>query len=192
MIFKEEWRKAPTGNNRSLCLLRVRNTCFPAEVNVLRLQIRIKPLLFDLPGTLARLPKVLRVCYIKLHSGGRWGAGVNYTIIVRWVSVRWLGAELIETLGSKIVGIKSGEMCWCSIISLYQSTSLSVSESVWMFPNSSETANPKDLKFWGMIPLGIRRTVSRKIACIVGMYTSDPSGQFYSLQYESSTYLRGW
>ena len=29
----------------------------------------------------------------------------------------------------------------------------------------------------------IRRTVSRKIACIVGMYTSDPSGQFYSLQY---------
>ena len=38
----------------------------------------------------------------------------------------------------------------------------------------------------------IRRTVSRKIACIVGMYTSDPSGQFYSLQYESSTYLRGW
>ena len=38
----------------------------------------------------------------------------------------------------------------------------------------------------------IRRTVRRKIACIVGMYTSDPSGQFYSLQYESSTYLRGW
>ena len=38
----------------------------------------------------------------------------------------------------------------------------------------------------------IRRTVSRKIACIVGMYTSDPSGQFYSLQYEASTYLRGW
>ena len=38
----------------------------------------------------------------------------------------------------------------------------------------------------------IRRTVSRKIACIVGMYTSDPSGQFYSLQYESSTYLGGW
>ena len=38
----------------------------------------------------------------------------------------------------------------------------------------------------------IRRTVSRKIACIVGMYTSDPSGQFYSLQYQSSTYLRGW
>ena len=38
----------------------------------------------------------------------------------------------------------------------------------------------------------IRQTVSRKITCIVGMYTSDPSGQFYSLQYESSTYLRGW
>ena len=77
MIVEEEWRKAPTGNNRSLCLLRVRNTCFPAEVNVLRLQIRIKPLLFDLPGTLARLPKVLRVCYIKLHSGGTWGGGLE-------------------------------------------------------------------------------------------------------------------
>ena len=24
------------------------------------------------------------------------------------------------------------------------------------------------------------------------MYTSDPSGQFYSLQYESLTYLKGW
>ena len=32
----------------------------------------------------------------------------------------------------------------------------------------------------------IRRTVSKKIACIVGMHTSDPSGQFYSIQYESS------
>ena len=78
-----------------------------------------------------------------------------------------------------------------------------VSESVWMFPDSSETANPSDLKFWGMIPLGMEKvlglkniqicwTVSRKIVCIVGMYTSDPSGQFYSLQYESSTYLQGW
>ena len=38
----------------------------------------------------------------------------------------------------------------------------------------------------------VRRTVSRKIACIVGMYTSDPSGQFYSLQYESLTYMGGW
>ena len=38
----------------------------------------------------------------------------------------------------------------------------------------------------------IRRTVNRKIAYIVGMYTSDPSGQFYSLQYESSTYLGGY
>ena len=32
----------------------------------------------------------------------------------------------------------------------------------------------------------IRRTVSRKIAFKVVMYTSDPSGQFDSLQYESS------
>ena len=28
----------------------------------------------------------------------------------------------------------------------------------------------------------IRRTVNRKIACIVGMYTIDPSGQFDFLQ----------
>ena len=47
---------------------------------MLRLQIGIKPLLFDLPGTLARLTKVLRVCYIKLHSGGRWGAGGSVEI----------------------------------------------------------------------------------------------------------------
>ena len=49
------------------------------------------------------------------------------------------------------------------LISLYQSTSLSVSEwvslSVWMFPNSSETANPSELKFWGMIPLGIGKVL---------------------------------
>ena len=38
----------------------------------------------------------------------------------------------------------------------------------------------------------IRQTVSRKIVCILGMYPSDPSGQFYSLKYESSTYLGGW
>ena len=30
---------------------------------------------------------------------------------------------------------------------------------VWMFPNSSETANPSDLKFWGMIPLGIGKVL---------------------------------
>ena len=41
--------------------------------------------------------------------------------------------------------------------SLYQSTSLSVSEYVWMFPNSTETANPSDLKFLGMIPLGMEK-----------------------------------
>ena len=27
---------------------------------------------------------------------------------------------------------------------------------VCLFPNSSETANPSDLKFWGMIPLGMQ------------------------------------
>ena len=35
----------------------------------------------------------------------------------------------------------------CFFLSLYKSASLSVSESVWMFPNSSETANPSKLKF---------------------------------------------
>ena len=44
-------------------------------------------------------------------------------------------------------------------ISLYQSNSLSVSECVWMFPNYSETANPSDLKFWGMIPLGMEKVL---------------------------------
>ena len=47
--------------------------------------------------------------------------------------------------------------------SLYESTSLSVSEFVCvfvcLFPNSSETANPSELKFWGMIPLGMRKVL---------------------------------
>ena len=51
--------------------------------------------------------------------------------------------------------------------------------------------SPWDWEGFRLKKLRIRRTVSRKIACIVGMYTSDPSGQFYSLQYEASTYLRG-
>ena len=73
---------------------------------------------------------------------------------------------------------------------------------VCLFPNSSKMANPSKLKFWGMSPwhedgfrlknIWICWTLSRKIACIVSMYTSNPSGQFYSLQYESSTYLQGW
>ena len=36
---------------------------------------------------------------------------------------------------------------------------LYVSESVCLFHNSSETANPIELKFWGMIPLGIRKVL---------------------------------
>ena len=52
--------------------------------------------------------------------------------------------------------------------------------------------SPRDGEGFRLKNIRIRRTVSRKIACIVGMYASDPSGQFYSLQYESSTYLRGW
>ena len=46
--------------------------------------------------------------------------------------------------------------------------------------------------FFRLKSIRIRGTVSREIACIVGKYTSDPSGQFSSLQYESSTYLGGW
>ena len=75
----------------------------------------------------------------------------------------------------------------CSHLSIYKSTSLSVSESVCLFvclfPNSSETANPSDLKFWWMIPLGmqndfgqknfwIRWTVSWKIACILAPHST--------------------
>ena len=88
--------------------------------------------------------------------------------------------------------------------SLYQNTSLSVSEFVCLF-GCSETANPSELKFWGKIPLGmekvlgwknirIRRTQENSIysGAENSMYTSYPSGQFYSLQYESSTYLQGW
>ena len=45
------------------------------------------------------------------------------------------------------------------LLSLYQSTSLSVSLCVWMFPNSSETANPSELKFLGMIPLGMEKVL---------------------------------
>ena len=80
-----------------------------------------------------------------------------------------------------------------------------MSESVWMFvPYLLRNGKPQqaeilrdDSPWYGegfrLKNIRIRRTVSRKIACIVGMYTSEPSGQFYySLQYEFSTYLRGW
>ena len=89
-------------------------------------------------------------------------------------------------------------------ISLYKQYDISESVCLFVcvFPNSSKTANSNKLKFEGWFPLGCRRfrlkniqicqTVSRKIACIVGMYTSNPSSQFYSLQYESSMYLQGW
>ena len=42
---------------------------------------------------------------------------------------------------------------------LYKSASLSVSLFVCWFPNSSETANPSELKFWGMIPLGMEKVL---------------------------------
>ena len=43
--------------------------------------------------------------------------------------------------------------------------------------------SPWDGEGFRLKNIQIRRTVSRKIACILVMYTSDPSGQFYSLQY---------
>ena len=43
--------------------------------------------------------------------------------------------------------------------SLYKSASVSVSLSVCLFPNSSETANPSELKFWGMILFGIGKVL---------------------------------
>ena len=45
--------------------------------------------------------------------------------------------------------------------------------------------SPWDGEGFRLKNIRIRRTVSSKIACIVGMYTSDPGGQFYFLQYES-------
>ena len=52
---------------------------------------------------------------------------------------------------------------WGSIISLSNRLSVDsewVCVCVWMFPNSSETANLiSDLKFWEMIPLGIGKVL---------------------------------
>ena len=86
-------------------------------------------------------------------------------------------------------------------LSLYKSASLSVSLSVCLFvprngkPRRAEILED-DSPWYGegfrLENIRIRRTVSRNIACIVGMYTSDSSGQFYSLQYKSLTYLGGW
>ena len=59
-------------------------------------------------------------------------------------------------------------------------------------PKTLMDDSPWDGEGFRLKNIRIRRTVSWKIASIVGMYTSDPSGQFYSLQYESSTYLGGW
>ena len=44
-------------------------------------------------------------------------------------------------------------------LSKRQSVSEWVCVCVWMFPNSSETANPSDLKFWGMISLGMEKVL---------------------------------
>ena len=89
-----------------------------------------------------------------------------------------------------------------NFISLYKSASLSVSLFVCSLTPPKRRGEPQraeilkndfpwDGEGFKLKNIRIRRTVSRKIACIVGMYTSDSSGQFYSLQYESLTYLGG-
>ena len=49
------------------------------------------------------------------------------------------------------------------VLSICLSVCVSVCLFVWLFvclfPNSSETANPSELKFWGMIPLGIGKVL---------------------------------
>ena len=45
------------------------------------------------------------------------------------------------------------------VLSLYKSNIMSVSEFVWLFPNSSKTTKPDELKFWGMIPLGMQEVL---------------------------------
>ena len=79
--------------------------------------------------------------------------------------------------------------------------SIFFSVSVCLFPNSSKTANPSELKLRDDSPwdgkgfrlknIRIRRTVGRKIACIVGSILAILAVNLY-IQYEASTYLRGW
>ena len=45
------------------------------------------------------------------------------------------------------------------VLSLYKSNIMSVSEFVCSFPNSSKTTKPDELKFWGMIPLGMQEVL---------------------------------
>ena len=45
------------------------------------------------------------------------------------------------------------------VLSLYKSNIMSVSEFVCSFPNSSKTTKPDELKFWGMIPLELRKVL---------------------------------
>ena len=59
---------------------------------------------------------------------------------------QWLTNVSFRTVSKLHLSIKAPVCQW-------------LSESVWMFPNSSETANPSDLKFWGMIPLGMEKVL---------------------------------
>ena len=80
-------------------------------------------------------------------------------------------------------------------ISLYKSGSESVCLFGCLFPNSSKTANPSELKFWGTHKSCKKNLDSSNLQLENSMYTGATfysSGQFYSLQYESLTYLGGW
>ena len=91
--------------------------------------------------------------------------------------------------------------CFQTTFSISLSKHQSVSESVCLFvpyllrndePEGAEILrddSPWDGECFRLPDLSNHQ--QKKIACIVGMYTSDPGGQFYSLLYESSTYLGG-
>ena len=93
-------------------------------------------------------------------------------------------------------------MCSVEATSIIKSNIMSV--SVFLFPNSFQTTKPDELQIlrddspWDwegfrLKNIWIRRTVRRKIACIVGMYTSDPRGQFSSLFLQRLCEVgRGW
>ena len=77
--------------------------------------------------------------------------------------------ELFENSGIQEESSKPSKQVYR--ISLYESASLSVSE--WaslfecLFPNSSETVKPSDLKFLGMIPLGMQNVLGYKTSGFV-------------------------
>ena len=49
--------------------------------------------------------------------------------------------------------------CFVYANTFHLSIKAPVCQWVSVFPNSSETANPSELKFWGMIPLGMEKVL---------------------------------